>query len=119
VAGLTQCNSFFDNPEAARELYDWLVRLAEPLSPIAFGRNCKPYARALSARNGRSRSESLVAGAVGEKSFRQISEEFAEIVIARVWNARTKGLARGVALSIPKEGAENSGASRPRKPRAQ
>jgi DNA-binding NtrC family response regulator len=40
-------------------------------------------------------------GAVGEKTFRQISEEFAEIVIARVWEREGRKVSRVAArLSI-------------------
>jgi len=85
--GLTQCNSFFDNPEAARESYD--------LARASCGANQPDNKiwqdlQTLSAKILRKGSvhpalKAWSQGAVGEKTFRQISEEFAEIVIAQVW----------------------------------
>ncbi len=93
--GLTQCNSFFDNAEAARESYDlaratWSATQADSLwqdlqalrAKIVRKRTIDPVLKAWSQ------------GAVGEKSFRQISDEFAEIVIARVWEREGRKVSR-------------------------
>lgn len=93
--GLTQCNSFFDNAEAARESYDlaratWSATQADSLwqdlqalrAKIVRKGTIDPVLKAWSQ------------GAVGEKSFRQISDEFAEIVIARVWEREGRKVSR-------------------------
>jgi tetratricopeptide (TPR) repeat protein len=101
--GLTQCNFFFDNPEAARESYD--------LARASCGTNQPDNGvwqdlQVLGAKILRKGSvhpalKAWSQGAVGEKTFRQISEEFAEIVIARVWEREGRKVSRAAArLSI-------------------
>ncbi len=100
--GLTQCNSFFDNPEAARESYD-LARVSCGANPSD---NIWQDLQTLGAKILRKGSvhpalKAWSQGAVGEKTFRQISEEFAEIVIARVWEREGRKVSRVAArLSI-------------------
>ncbi|MGD0416727.1 MAG: tetratricopeptide repeat protein [Terriglobales bacterium] len=101
--GLTQCNSFFDNPEAARESYD-LARASCGVNQP--DNNMWQDLQTLSAKILRRGSvdpalKAWSQGAVGEKTFRQISEEFAEIVIARVWEREGRKVSRVAArLSI-------------------
>ncbi len=100
--GLTQCNSFFDNPEAARESYD-LARASCEANPSD---NIWQDLQMLGAKILRKGSvhpalKAWSQGAVGERTFRQISEEFAEIVIARVWEREGRKVSRVAArLSI-------------------
>ncbi len=94
--GLTQCNSFFDNPEAARASYDLARSSCGANQP---DNNMWQDMQALGAKILRKGSvhPSLKAwsqGAVGDKSFRQISDEFAEIVIARVWEREGRKVSR-------------------------
>ena len=101
--GLTQCNSFFDNPEAARESYD-LARASCGANQT--DNNMWQDLQTLGAKILRKGSvhpalKAWSQGAVGEKTFRQISEEFAEIVIARVWEREGRKVSRVAArLSI-------------------
>ncbi len=93
--GLTQCNSFFDNVEAARECYD-LARAACGANPAD---SIWQDLRALHTKVVRKGTVDPVLrawsqGAVGEKSFREISDEFAEIVIARVWEREGRKVSR-------------------------
>jgi tetratricopeptide (TPR) repeat protein len=93
--GLTQCNSFFDNPEAARESYD-LARVSCGANPPD---NMWQDLQTLGAKILRKGSvhpalKAWSQGAVGEKTFRQISEEFAEIVIAQVWEREGRKVSR-------------------------
>jgi len=100
--GLTQCNSFFDNPEAARGSYD-LARASCEANPSD---NIWQDLQTLGAKILRKGSvdpalKAWSQGAVGGKTFRQISEEFAEIVIARVWEREGRKVSRVAArLSI-------------------
>jgi tetratricopeptide (TPR) repeat protein len=94
--GLTQCNSFFDNPEAARESYDLARTSCGANQPDNNMWQDLQTLRAKILRKG-SVDPALKAwsqGAVGEKTFRQISEEFAEIVIARVWEREGRKVSR-------------------------
>ena len=101
--GLTQCNSFFDNPEAAREAYDLARASCAANQP---DNNMWQDLQRLGAKILRKGSvhpalKAWSQGAVGEKTFRQISEEFAEIVIARVWEREGRKVSRVAArLSI-------------------
>jgi hypothetical protein len=93
--GLTQCNSFFDNAEAAHESYD----LARATCGATQADSIWQDLQALRAKIVRKGTVDPVLkawsqGAVGEKSFRQISDEFAEIVIARVWEREDRKVSR-------------------------
>jgi tetratricopeptide (TPR) repeat protein len=93
--GLTQCNSFFDNLDAARESYD----LAREACGGSQADNIWQELQALRARILRKGSVDPVLrawsqGTVGEKTFRQISDEFAEIVIARVFEREGRKVSR-------------------------
>ncbi len=94
--GLTQCNSFFDNPEAARESYDLARASCGANQP---DNNMWQDLQTLGAKILRKGSvhpalKAWSQGAVGEKTFRQISDEFAEIVIARVWEREGRKVSR-------------------------
>jgi tetratricopeptide (TPR) repeat protein len=94
--GLTQCNSFFDNPEAARVSYD-LARASCGVNQP--DNNMWQDLQTLSAKilrkgNVHPALKAWSQGAVGEKTFRQISDEFAEIVIARVWEREGRKVSR-------------------------
>ncbi|MGB8013218.1 MAG: tetratricopeptide repeat protein [Terriglobales bacterium] len=94
--GLTQCNSFFDNPEAARESYDLARAACGTNQP---DNNMYQDLQTLGAKILRKGSvhpalKAWSQGAVGEKTFRQISEEFAEIVIPRVWEREGRKVSR-------------------------
>ena len=120
--GLTQCNSFFDNPEAGRVSYD--------LARASYGSNQPDNnmwqdLQTLGTKILRKGSvhpalKAWSQGAVGEKTFRQISEEFAEIVIARVWEREGRKVSRvATRLSIsPKKVRRILGRVGRRKPRA-
>ncbi|MGA8066098.1 MAG: tetratricopeptide repeat protein [Terriglobales bacterium] len=101
--GLTQCNSFFDNPDAARESYDLARASCGGNQP---DNNMWQDLQTLGAKILRKGSvhpalKAWSQGAVGEKTFRQISEEFAEIVIARLWEREGRKVSRVAArLSI-------------------
>jgi len=93
--GLTQCNSFFDNLEAARESYDLARTACGTTQPDSIWRDLQSL-RAKFLRRG-SVDPALKAwsqGSVGNKSFRQISDEFAEIIIARVWEREGRKVSR-------------------------
>ncbi|MBZ5666682.1 MAG: tetratricopeptide repeat protein, partial [Acidobacteriia bacterium] len=94
--GLTQCNSFFDNPEAGRASYD-LARASYGVNQP--DNNMWQDLQTLGTKILRKGSvhpalKAWSQGAVGEKTFRQISEEFAEIVIARVWEREGRKVSR-------------------------
>jgi len=100
--GLTHCNRFFDDPDAARLCYDQVITLSkgdhadsawEDLqtlkSKVLRGGSVNPTLRAWSQ------------GSVGDKTFQQISEEFAELIIPKVWEREGRKVSRVAArLSV-------------------
>ena len=119
--GLTQCNSFFDNLEAARESYDLARTTCGDTQPESIWQDMQ-LLRSKFLQKG-SVDPTLKAwsqGSVGNKSFRQISDEFAEIVIARVYEREGRKVSRVAArLSIsPKKVRRILARVGRRKPRA-
>jgi tetratricopeptide (TPR) repeat protein len=94
--GLTQCNSFFDNAESARESYDLARAACGATQPADSIWQDLQALRTKIVRKGTVDPvlKAWSQGAVGEKSFRQISDEFAEIVIARVWEREGRKVSR-------------------------
>jgi tetratricopeptide (TPR) repeat protein len=101
--GLTQCNSFFDNADAARESYDLARASCSGNQPDHHMRQDLQALGAKILRKGgvHPALKAWSQGAVGEKTFRQIRDEFEEIVIARVWEREGRKVSRAAArLSI-------------------
>lgn len=93
--GLTLSNDFFNSQAAALEA----MNSANSYLDHAFHDTAWEDLQALKARVLKSDSvdETLQAwsqGAVGDKTFRQISEEFAEIIIPKVWEHEGRKVAR-------------------------
>jgi tetratricopeptide (TPR) repeat protein len=99
--GLSHCNGFFEDCESARESYDEAVAVLKGLpgewpeelhalkSKIVRGASVDATLRAWSE------------GAIGSRTFQQVSEEFAELVIPKVWEREGKKVSRVAArLSI-------------------
>ncbi len=116
--GLTYCNRFFDDPESARRCYDQAVTLSKGdhaestsddlrslRSKVLRGGSVDPTLRAWSQ------------GAVGDKTFQEITEEFAELVIPKVWEREGRKVSRvATRLSIsPKKVRRILGRVGPRK----
>ena len=109
-------------PEAARELYDLARAACGAAQPDSIWQDLQALrARIVSKGTVDPALKAWSQGAVGEKSFRQISEEFAEIVIARVWEREGRKVSRVASrLSIsPKKVRRILARVGRRKPRAQ
>lgn len=100
--GLTYCNRFFDDAESARRCYDQAVLLSKGDR----GESASDDLHTLRSRvqRGGSVNPTLRAwsqGSVGDKTFQQITEEFAELVIPKVWEREGRKISRVAArLSI-------------------
>lgn len=100
--GLTQCNAFFDNREAARESYD----LAVMCNRSNHADNMWEELQILKSKVLRRGSidstlKAWCQGATGDKTFQQMTEQFAEFVIPRVWEREGRKISRVAArLSI-------------------
>jgi len=93
--GLTYCNRFFDDPDAARRCYDQAITLSKGdhadttwddlqtlKAKVLRGGSVNPTLRAWSQ------------GSVGDKTFQQITEEFAELIIPKVWEREGRKVSR-------------------------
>jgi hypothetical protein len=100
--GLTCCNRFFDDPESARRCYDQAVTLSK--GDHADNGWADLEMLKVKALRGGSVNPTLRAwsqGAVGDKTFQEISEEFAGMIIPKVWEREGRKVSRVAArLSI-------------------
>jgi tetratricopeptide (TPR) repeat protein len=100
--GLTYCNRFFDDPDAARRCYDQVITLTQGDHADSAWEDLQ----ALKAKvlRGGSVNPTLRAwsqGSVGDKTFQQLSEEFAELIIPKVWEREGRKVSRVAArLSV-------------------
>jgi tetratricopeptide (TPR) repeat protein len=93
--GLTHCNRFFDDPDAARRCYDQALILSKD----GHAENAWEDLQMLESKVLRSSSvdptlRAWSQGSVGEKSFQQISEEFAQLIIPKVWEREGRKISR-------------------------
>ena len=100
--GLTHCNRFFDDTEAARRCYDQALTLSKG-SHLATSWDDLQTLKSRVLRGG-SVNPTLRAwsqGSVGDKTFQQITEEFAELIIPKVWEREGRKVSRVAArLSV-------------------
>jgi hypothetical protein len=118
--GLTHCNRFFDDLEGARHSYDQATALLKTDQLDSSWEDLQT----LKSRILRSGSVNPVLrawsqGAVGDKTFQQITEEFAELIIPKVWEREGRKVSRVASrLSMsPKKVRRILGRAGNRKPR--
>jgi tetratricopeptide (TPR) repeat protein len=100
--GLTHCNSYFENLESARQSYDTVMKFLKDYRPDYMRADLqKLKSRAFEAGTVNSTLRAWSQGALGEKTFQQVTEEFAELVIPKVWEREGRKVSRVAArLSI-------------------
>ena len=100
--GLALCLGFPEDPEAAQQCADEATALLKPAHQDYVWRELQDLKRKLrGAGNINSTLREWSQGIVGNKSFQQVSEEFAAIVIPKVWRREGCKIARVAArLSI-------------------
>ena len=100
--GLALCLGFPEDLEAAQQCADGAVALLKPAHQDYVWRELQDLKRKLrGAGNINATLREWSQGIVGNKSFRQVSEEFATIVIPKVWRREGCKIARVAArLSI-------------------
>lgn len=94
--GLTFCNRFFDDTDAARRCYDQAITLSKG------GGHAENAWEDLQTLKGKVLRKGDVnptlrawsQGAVGEKTFQQLSEEFAELIIPKIWEREGRKVSR-------------------------
>jgi tetratricopeptide (TPR) repeat protein len=99
--GLTFCNRFFDDPETARRCYDQATALSKGEQSNSWGDLETLKTQVLRVGNVNPVLRAWSQGSVGDKTFQQIAEEFAEIVIPKVWEREGRRVSRVAArLSV-------------------
>jgi tetratricopeptide (TPR) repeat protein len=93
--GLTYSNRFFDDIEAARHCYDQAMTFSKDHQPDDSWEDI----HVLKAKILRSGSVNPILrawsqGSVGDKTFQQITEEFAELIVPKVWEREGRKISR-------------------------
>jgi tetratricopeptide (TPR) repeat protein len=93
--GLTYCNRFFDDPDAARRCYDQAINLSKDGHAESAWEDLQTLkARVLRGGSVNPTLRAWSQGSVGDKTFQQITEEFAELIIPKVWEREGRKVAR-------------------------
>ena len=99
--GFTHCNAFFDDTEAAREAYDLAIAARKGTTDSMSEDLQALKAKITRAGSIDSKLKAWSQGSLGDKTFQQITEEFAELIIPRVWEREGRKVSRVAAkLSI-------------------
>jgi tetratricopeptide (TPR) repeat protein len=120
--GLTYCNRFFDDPDAARRCYDQAITLTKGDHADSAWEDLQALkAKVLRSGSVNPTLRAWSQGSVGDKTFQQISEEFAELIIPKVWEREGRKVSRVAArLSVsPKKVRRILSRVGRRKPRAE
>src|SRR5262252_7648360 len=93
--GLTYSNRFFNDLESARLCHDQAVALSKGVhAEDAWDDLQTLNARVLRAGSVNPTLRAWSQGSVGDKTFQQITEEFAELIIPKVWEREGRKISR-------------------------
>src|SRR5215469_12260719 len=93
--GLTYSNRFFNDLESARLCHDQAVALSKGVHVEGAWDDLQTLnARVLRAGSVNPTLRAWSQGSVGDKTFQQITEEFAELVIPKVWEREGRKISR-------------------------
>ena len=100
--GLTHCNSFFENLESARQCYDLAASFSKGDYPDSTWEDMQALKTKIFRKgNVDPKLRAWSQGSVGDKTFQQITEEFAELIIPTVWEREDRKISRVAArLSV-------------------
>lgn len=93
--GMTLANDFFDNLEAARQCCDSAAALLKPQGPDYIWDDLQDLkARILRRGPVETVLREWSQGLVGDKTFQQITDDFAHIIIPKVWEREERKVSR-------------------------
>lgn len=93
--GLTHCNSYFENLEGARQSYDTVMRFLRDSRPDYMREDLlRLKNRAFESGTVNPMLKAWSQGSLGDKTFQQVAEEFAELVIPKVWEREGRRVSR-------------------------
>ena len=93
--GLTSSNGFFDDADVARDCYDLVLRILKGDIPDYVKDDLQELKKATidsGAVNPALRA--WCQGSLGDKTFQQISEDFADLIIPKVWEREGRKVSR-------------------------
>jgi len=93
--GLTYCNRFFDDPESARRCYDQAITLSKGDHADSAWEDLQTLKmKVLRSGSVNPTLRAWSEGSVGDKTFRQITDEFAALIIPKVWEREGRKVSR-------------------------
>jgi len=93
--GLTYCNRFFDDPDFARQSYDQATSLVKCDHSDGSWEDLEALkTKVLRSSRVSPMLRAWSQGSVGDKTFQQITEEFAELIIPKVWEREGRKVSR-------------------------
>ncbi len=93
--GITLANDFFDNAEAARQCCDAAAALLKPQGPDYIWDDLQELKSRILRRGPIDNVlREWSQGLIGEKTFQQITEDFAHIIIPKVWEREDRKVSR-------------------------
>ena len=93
--GLTYCNPFFHDSDAARRCYDQAIALSRSDHSERTWADLEVLkAKVLRSAKVNPTLRAWSQGSVGNKSFQQISQEFSEMIISKVWEHEGRRVSR-------------------------
>jgi tetratricopeptide (TPR) repeat protein len=93
--GLTYCNRFFDDSDAARRCLDQAITLSRGDHTDSAWEDLQTLkAKVLRGGHVHPTLRAWSQGSVGDKTFQEISEEFATLIIPKVWEREGRKVSR-------------------------
>jgi DNA-binding NtrC family response regulator len=93
--GFTHCNAYFDDTDAAREAYDMAIASRKGTQQDSMWEDLQALkAKIVRAGGIDPKLKAWSQGSFGDKSFQQLTEEFAELIIPRVWEREGRKISR-------------------------
>jgi tetratricopeptide (TPR) repeat protein len=93
--GLTHCNSYFEDLEGARHCCDTVMKFLKDYRPDYMREDLQRLkSRAFESGTVNPMLRAWSQGSLGDKTFQQVAEEFAELVIPKVWEREGRKVSR-------------------------
>jgi tetratricopeptide (TPR) repeat protein len=93
--GLTSCNEFFENVELAQQSYDQASKLFSAGYPDSTWEEMQTLKKKILRYAAVDRKlKAWSQGSVGDKTFQQVADEFAQLIIPKVWEREDRKISR-------------------------
>lgn len=93
--GFTHCNAYFDDVDAAREAYELAIASRKSATADNMAEELQRLkAKVVSAGSMDLKFKAWSQGSLGDKTFQELTEEFAELIIPQVWEREGRKVSR-------------------------